>query len=477
MNNNYLFDRCVRVTLMSNVATGGKSIEYAPLYNPDYTSRIDAQVTDQMPKSKSYRPGYTAEIKLYNVSNEIKATLAGNGAWLTSLFRDDMTDFERQDVIEKYYNNRLQAEIEVGYFNRDTGAPDYKSIFKGFINNTYTYRMGSDDITTVECYNFDEQKINWEGGVTKATYNQTMAVDDHFAIGDPNWSNTFIAAIERFEDEKANRGNIGIIQADAVSKTTYAAMVRFKPKYKEYISAKKGSLRLGQDFLIAYKVKPDIDSLDNDTLQLALTGGIGSDANDTSNFQSGSKNVEEILNKLCKEATPKVSWLKTIKVMNGLPYVVYVIYGAEPKGIGAYSDADWKVVNYQNVISTPMITTSGALSCTLLLDPRIRAGDSIGFYMDKTKWGAEFGESGGSFSNFGYSLAVSGQTASSVPTVLGANAFNIYSQEKMSGDSSATGFIFNKSFPIIKCIYDVSTHAKNWSITVNTVPVIQGLWK
>lgn len=489
------FGRVMRVTLYY----GNTSVvlEFAPQKDPSFTPRMEATVNDiAQPNQVSGNPGFTAEVKLYNAAPAVKTLLASHQQFVLDFTKGNDTGLAQaaqgggqSKELVAYYNSRPKIKVECGYwqpnktklpgkgkfaegFRTTGGICDYHLLFQGHINSTLEYMQGTDVITHLYCHDFDEGQISNKAILESLGQKYTPAEgvkwqelsqaerDKRSGRTARNWHDLASRLCRLFIETRNSR------HYTPDSEQTFL---------REPVTEED---RLKHDwFGIKYIYTPSRKDEFNAELEkrMSLPNTV-----DVTNFMTNAPNFRGIFSDLCNYANADVNYL--IDYEYDPSRVVIFVY---PRGntfdIKTRNTEDStiiKIVNYQNLIGNPAVSSSGQLTVKMLLNWECIPLRNIELVLDKkigaaSTTGEDLVVQAGSGTR--EVIAAGGKISPYAATQYGAYNSAVYTLQYQSEFEKNHGYMFNTPFPMIKVKHEVSTHGKEWYTTVTTVPKYTGI--
>lgn len=486
-DNIYNFDRVVKLTLFYATKAGRDKngeqqynidnfvkIEYDPL--SDWTNpktgkkekkhsaiaRIDFEATEIGPQNRNQKPGFTANIRLYNITDDISQAIAHNGNFGPDLqkIKDGK---KRNDTWLEYQNGRLQCKLEVGYSNGD-GTSDTHTIFQGYVNSSFSYRKGQDQVTELFCFNRDD---------TTPDYPMTLMINNAEEYSEENVKKQLSDLLKASTWEQMFKN---IVISRAVYKPATAALgeeggdnqvSNFPvPIYEP----ERVPGNFDKWFTIRYVKDPDrlaeSQSLKNRIQNFNIEG-----------FSTQKRDMDAALKDLCAFRNLNLMYKMGVDA-TGVEdrYVFFVWETGNGKKIGNGENATIQIVNYHTLVEPPTVNGNGNMTIKMMLYPQAKPFQTVGLLIkDAGQSNSDYSNSyevvnASKFSETQQSVAGNLSSGNYAPLVQGPYAIQVFHQDKTS-----KGYMFNKAFPIIKVVHKGSTHSKEWYTTLTTVPMAMGL--
>lgn len=500
------FDRIMRITLWygqspasststDTVAPQTVILEYAPLDNASFCPNIEAKVTDiTNPNNKNGQAGFTAEVTIINPDDAVQRIIANHINWVIDgnsfeefkkkLLADDGTNpnSETNDVLTKYYANRVNIRIEAGYWQNsgeiiydangnvvgDTRRA-YTLLFSGYVNSSVFFRKNADNVMILECQNWDYNQINLNAIKKSLGVNESV-------------SNNAAKYITMALDEQKKRNGSDAFSWDLMAQKLLRnfSITRPDPDYKIGSPVTNYTpVRLVTDadrkrtdwYYVKYIYTPRDKDKANEELRVKLQNL------DTTRFYTVATTLTDMLYELSYWKDANVNFMIDDEYMVGRRVLFVWPRGAEIKFTSA-KEADIQIVNYQNLLESPAVTSSGSLNLRMMLNPDCKPQKSIVLRLDDS-FGTDqaTGDSSVIRANQGLreSISFAGTPSPFVATIQGAYALSIYTQQLGRDDVQNKGYMFNIGFPILRCIHTISTRSNKWETQVQTIPMATGV--
>lgn len=466
------FGRCIKIDFYKG-NTRVLTVEHKPEIDPNYYIAMDVEVSDLPSPLESNKPGFMANVTIFNPSPDLLTTIADGATWLANYARYDeiknmtnvrpeaqkivgaITAVKRSDGMKRYYESRLRAHIYAGYVV--DGKPAYTQIIQGYVNGSSFSHKGTDDVLKIGIYDIDINQVS----TSMLDSNDEQQAKGHQAYqGSPleskwhdeaktkfanTWHNTFSKYVQNFETEWLTDDH----QINIVYAKSKRAWLDSKTK-----TGREGSI-LNQE------LKQKL------TAQTMPNGGISA------------FNMAGMLNGLCAQAKVKVDWMREMKNVSINTYVIFPL--GDDKTVVAGPKAGIQIWNYQNLLESPSIDGAGKLTIKMVFNPDCACGKTIALMLtdeiketDVTKNIASFSSSivvGGGMLG---SMFSTGNDAAVANNQITGNT-NVQSQRKQKEKKNSNGYLFNTGFPIIKVEHILSTYGQEWTTIVKTTPMTAGL--
>lgn len=520
-NNPFNFDRCLK--LVFTEGNLGKDNSFVVEYNPRKASflcpRIEVEIVDSPASKLNGKAGYEARIKIYNPSPDILSVVASG-----------MSYFTRSEDIYKYYASKLRVSIYAGYFvakdpsliesqkikekekkaeaaatQKNTivlddtdllcndGATYGNAIFGGaggggYVNNSYITHKDTDTILVLACHNVD---------ITQMQYKQLKPVGN---------TKNFVPVFEW--DAEKDKPQKGFQTFDLTFKY-------FATKYADYWYPPEKRNFLGTTVAEALPIdSPErgttnpqwmkvlyVKSL-NDVYSVKETGGSLEDVKQdevlrrratdaslvnrirTDKFYTNKSNKDSCLVDLCAFGGENLGY-KLIDDAWG--YVVYAVYplGSYKSMVPLETDGVVKIINFQNLLETPTATPAGCLNVKMWFNKECKSQRYLALVLDSSYTGnpeetgllninkLNFTQMPGKGNQLIVPLGGSTDNAAVATTQL-STSMAISALAQYQKVAAENGYMFNVGFLMYKVTHKLSTHGKDWTTTVQTVPMMTG---
>ncbi len=515
--NDFNFDRCLKLVFTGgNIGQGNTFvIEYNPRKAPFLCPRIEVELIDNPASKLNGKAGYEARIKIYNPSPNILSTIASG-----------MTYFTNGEDIYDYYSGKLRVSVYAGYFVAkdpteieaqkikeeekkansqakntnnivlndsellcNDGATYGEPLFdKGYVNNSMYVHKGADNILTLSCHNID---------ITAMQYKQMKPVS-----GTKDFVPVFSWDAKKDETQK------GFSTFDQTFKY-------FATKYGDYWYPPEKRNILGSTTAEALPLdSPERGTTNpqwmkvlyvsnlNDVYSVKETGGAledvkqdevlrrrATDANlenriRTDKFYTNNSAKDPCLLDLCAFGGENLGY-KLIEDAWG--YIVYAVYplGSYKSMVPLDTDGVVKIINFQNLLETPVATPSGCLNVKMWFNRECKPQRYLALILDSTYEGnpeesgilninkLNFTKMPGQGNQLIVPLGGSSDNAAVATTQL-STSMAIAAVSQYQNVAAKNGYMFNVGFLMYKVTHKLSTHGKDWTTTVQTVPMMTG---
>lgn len=471
----FYFDRCIkfvftgpRITTTDTegtVSRGRLTVEYCPRKDERLCPRLEADIKDMPSPNVKDKPGYSGVLKIYNPGKEIVQMVAQSVTWFaefTTTANGEPTASARSDAaVKKYYANKMRVAVYAGYYSEDMQDGDYGNtpIMDGYVNNTYYYRKGNDNILVLYCHDVDmtqaSAKITSYGefaAKNEVTIDDFLKTSDERRKGKATFDTTFKNIVQYFEKD---------VRPLLPQKEWFRVLYVRSPE--EYF----------------YKVKEDPNT--GQSVEDPKLAEVCRDKLNTTSFYTNAERAPEMLTELCNYQGLNLGWQLDRVYASKPTYIVYTKESAVTVKTN-YKLQDKGVVtiwNFQNLLEQPVIDGTGSLAvkmffnrkCTpwayialrvttaLELDEGFATIDKMGLFTQGSKLV-------GGFAGQAQNPAVA-TTQLSGSTGVAASLGN-------RGRALDYGYLYNNAYLIVSTNHKLSTHTNEWMTYVKTVPLVRG---
>lgn len=505
-------------------------VEYNPRKLEHLCPRLEATITADTSVSLLQKPSTSAELKIYNPNNDILshvasgiATIGQQGAVeyygkklkvavFAGYYRDRPEDVEepkpkkKETYVVKTDNKEEEKKKTEEEKKKEEKAKNlrierawdgaiYSSepLFNGCVNNSIFIHKGVDNILTLACHSLDltEQQFNQMSTKLKKTSNRaqfaatTFSEESNSRRTRPNQA-TFDLALRWIITHKSedffapsSRGTEMSFQRVPIPATYNRNNLHadwFKIFYVYSISAFKTAMASGINGLMQDRSYWDED------LRIRATSTEVLNPLKAKGFYSLSSRVPDILSELGAYSGENLA----IERVEAFGYDFYVVYRRENRQstVSLNTRGLVKVINFQNLVEVPTVSPNGSLKVRMMFNRDCAPWKYIALVLDsKTDYNTE--ETGVlNLKNLNFSTDSEGRfivplggTASNaalastqLSTSMAASA-----AAQMAKLADKNGYMFNVGFLMVKVIHKLTTHSKDWSTTVQTVPMMFGL--
>ena len=495
---NWNFDRIVRVTIRCpgrsvDYNSEGKSvdtvvIEYNPLDNGYKVARIDFSCEMLTQLSNITQPSYTAEIKLYNITDKLANAIASDGADIRSIYAATSVQ-ERKNRYRNRASQRPQIKLEIGYFNHEKPSEtSYATLFDGYINSSFSARQGVDYVTTLQCWKFDgslPDDVSWCLVQNQEEYEQyqTEIEEEKGKLYDGSVTDVLCKLIWDYAKERPSRktegkddvtsflGSKGVMSSVEKEKNFSQ---QFRVKFNEPGDTWKQEHQFGDVFRLGYFYDAS-GAVYNPDLEQKLIKRWGT------NFKFYT-NGEDNLDRLLKAALAKTGFNLSYRYDDGFEksingqedangvlfkWYVYEAGGRTSKSPNPGSNGI-KIINYQNVVETPIINGNGSMQLKTMIIPGITTKSALMLAIEDLDSDQVYNMGNSSFTGIKAST-LSASVGKFVPLMTGE-----YNTAVLINDQKKRGSLFNTWFDIWKITFSGSTHTTDWYNTIYTWPTFLG---
>lgn len=493
----YNFDRCVRVTFYhADSGQKGQVIyEYAPLKDEKYCARIEATVNDLPQINRiNNRPGFTAVVTLYNISDTLNTLLASHTQFLLDFSEGQKTQWQAMlaqggeaadRTLEKYYKNKIRLKIDCGYWDYENKQPNYGAtpLFDGYVNSYVNYLKGNDIVSKFYCHDYKDDEISKKTIIESCggKYNKSdLKVYLSNAIKDMkkketkgrNWTDMFSQLVREYQPVRP------IIEQNVIegllpkrSSSIPGVEDLTDEQISKLVDVTEADRKTNNWFSVLYIYTPSKKDERNVLLEEKLFNV------SAEGFSTSQQFVNGMLNDLCVFRGVGVDWMIDYDYTPGKVTFFVFPTGKGNEYVGA-KDADIQIVNYQNIIDNPTVSANGAMQIKMFLNKQCIPLRKIALILDESK---------GSETTTGDGLVI--KAAPGLNEVMAAGQINPMNPSAIFGSRSAAvytlqvgnkwkdgnGYMFNLGFPITTVKHEIATHSNEWFTTVTTIPCYTGV--
>lgn len=477
-NNVYNFDRVVRLTLFNpnDLDENGNLrnviiLEYDPLSETEVdgkkvkketsVARIDFEVTNIGPKNRNQKPGFTADIILYNVTDNVSQAIAQNGDF--GEYEDISNPSKREESYKNFLERRLQCKLEAGYSN-GSGEATTQTLFQGYVNSSFSFRKGVDRVTHLMCFNSDD---------TSAQFPETSTLDSKINYNEKTEQ-------ERFEESFSATTWDSMFKNQVIFKTLSRPATAhyeggfFKTRqvsnYSRVVTVlERIPSNFDEWFKLEYVTKPNSTTIDK-SLESKMKNF------NVKGFYTSKKDLDSSLFDLCSYNGLNLGWgMKLDPEGKDNRWIYQVWETGNGKIMDSGDKADIQIVNYYGLVDNPTINGNGNLTLKMMLYPDAEPYQTVSLLIKDT------GETAKDFSYSYESINAASltQTQQNVAGSLSSGNFTAlvqgpYAIQVFAKDKKSKGYMFNKAYTIIKVVHKGSTHSKEWYTTLTTIPLAMG---
>ncbi len=483
------FDRVVRLTIkcpgraIEYDKEGKKTvntvvIEYNPLDDPRKVARIDFTCDCLTQLKDLTAPSYTAEIKLYNISKELANAIGQGGNEIAAVFSGKGIA-ERRNAYKARNSIRPQVTLEVGYYNHENPSQtSLWKLFNGYINSSFSARQGQDYVTTLQCWKYDgslpgdanfclasteseyqelkDKLVNKRGEMYEGTVKDVIAkVIWDYATTRPTLEEVPMSEqISSFSGTKENMTK----QSDKRN------VVQFETIFNSGDDEWKGSHKFTDVFDVRFTKDASGETLDKD-LEYRLLNKWGASFRA---YTDGETDLDKILAEVLAQTGLNLDYFLDKSLTKADKYIWNVFYAG---GRGTSTSADGgliEIVNYQNVVETPMINGNGSLQLKTMIIPGVSTKSKLRLTVKNIESESAANLGAPSFSGI-KATTFSGSNGRFTPLLSGE-----YASAVLINDAKDKGSIFNHTFNLWKVSYNGSTHSREWFNTLYSFPSFLG---
>lgn len=471
----FFFDRCLKfvftgpkITVTDSegtVSRGQLTVEYCPRKDERLCPHLEADIKDMPSPNVKDKPGYSGVLKIFNPGKDILQMVAQSVTWFadfTGNANGEPTAASRSDAaVKKYYANKMRVAVYAGYYDEKMADGDYGGvpIMDGYVNNTYYYRKGNDNILTFYCHDVDMAQAS-----AKVTSYGEMAAKEEDKIKE----------YLTYSDERRK------------GKTTFDAT--FKNLVNNYEKNIRPFLPTSEWFRVLYVRSPEeyyYTVKENPNVGTSVEDpGLAAVCRDTMNTQSFYTNGERItdmLNDLCNYNGMNLGWQLDNKYASKPTYIVYTKESAvkvktnhklQDKGVVT-------IWNFQNLLEQPVIDGTGSLTVKMFFNRRCAPWAYIAL---RVTTDMDLDENFATFEQMGLLLQGSkivggfaGQAQNpAIATTQLSGSTGVAASLGNKGRALDYGYLYNNAYLIVTTNHKLNTHGNDWSTFVKTVPLVRG---
>lgn len=498
---NWNFDRVVRLTIKCPGAEidydkEGKKVdtvvvEYNPLDDGRKVARIDFTCEMLTQLSDITQPSYTAEIKLYNITDELANAIASGGADIRYIFSGN-TVSDRRERYKARRGSRPQVKLEIGYYNHENPSEtSLATIFDGYINSSFSARQGVDYVTTLQCWKFNgslPDDVSWCLTETKDEYlDYKEEIEEK--RGKPykgTVENVLADLIWDYATERPSivtEGKTKEISFDGSSSqmSKIEKEKNFSQQFSVPFNRPGDTWKENHEFSNVFSLGFYYDAsgtLLNEDLRQKLIRAWGSDF---VFYTNGETDLDKLLHSALAKTGYNLSYKKDENFnksidgeekRNGVRFKWYV-YEAGARGSKSPNPGSGgiKIINYQNVVETPVINGNGSMQLKTMIIPGITTKSALMLAIEDVDSDQVYNMGNSSFTGIKAST-LSASVGKFVPLMTGE-----YNTAVLINDQKKRGSLFNTWFDIWKITFSGSTHTKDWYNTIFTFPTFLGRGK
>ena len=468
----FFFDRCLKFVFTGpnltktdesgQITNAPLTIEYCPRKDERLCPHLEADIKDMPSPNEKDRPGYSGVLKIYNPGQEIIQMVAKSVTWFydfTNKNNGEPASSKSSDAsVRRYYANKMRVKVYAGYYDESIKDGDYGNapILDGYVNNTYYFRQGTDDVLTIYCHDVDmtqaSAKANSYGELfakTDGAVDSYLEQMDEKRRGKATFDSTFKNLVDHFE-------------------TILPHATDNRPKYRVLY------VRSPQEYYYNIKQNPGTGSSVEDTNLAAVCR----DATITSSFYTNAERLDTMLNELCNYAAINLDWELDVRYASTPTYIVYrkeeAVKIAKLKDKGIVT-----IINFQNLMEQPVIDGTGSLTMKMFFNRRCAPWA----YIQLVFTGAEkLGEGVAKLQNTGLLTidnkligGFAGQAQNpAIATTQLSGSTGVAGVLNNQARGLAYGYLYNNPFLIVTTNHKLNTHGNDWVTLIKTTPLIRG---
>lgn len=517
--NSFNFDRCLKFVFTGgNLGSDHKNgqiasrkfvVEYNPRKAKYLCPRLEAEITDTPASALKNRPGYEASLKIYNPSEDILKLIASG-----------MSNILSSGTVQTYYGSKLRVSVYAGYYSKPaetiegeralpknkkketitvTNAVDAEDnatytgvpLFSGYVNNSFLVHKGVDNILTLACHDidmtanqFNQMRMRAQGNSFVPVYTKS---DEDLRLRPQKktfdlafrWLVTMLSSYCYPSKYRVDFGStnpdlmVPVPESDrGLTHTGWFEVIYVKDPsvYKETVAS-----GFGLDAVSRYA---DLERVATDPTAVNKINVDG--------FYTLASREPDALNDLCMADGRRLGYYKDDTHFGKTIYVVYP-RGEKKNTAGLKTKGLVKVINFQNLIETPTVAATGSLNIKMWFNRDCEVWKHIALILDSTYQGDV--ESTGVLNinklNFAKNdkanqlIVPLGGTSSNaaIATTQLSTSMAVSAAAHYQEVAAKNGYMFNVGFLMTKVVHKLTTHGKEWSTTVQTVPLMTGAKK
>ena len=517
--NNFYFDRCLKFVftggnLGSDIVDGHTVarkfvVEYNPRKAAYLCPRLEAEVIDLPISGLKDKPGYEAHLKIYNPSEDILKLIASG-----------ISNILDSGTVGNYYGSKLRVYVYAGYFTQppqesndkkkmpkdkkketitvtdgvdaqDRATYSGEPLFSGYVNNSFFTHKGTDNILTLACHDIDMTANQFNQIRMRATENSFTPIytksseDLRLKPDKPTFDLAFrwlVTKLSEYCYPSEYRVDAGSTNPDHMVPVpesdrgkTYTGWfdviyVSDPSEYKEAVAS-----GLGLDMVRRYN-----------QLWTVATDASAVNKINVKGFYTLASKEAAALSELCSADGRMLGYYKDDKHFGKTIYVVYP-RGSKKNSVPLNTKGLIKIINFQNLIDTPTVSASGSLNIKMWFNRDCECWKHIALMLDSQYTGDV--ESTGilninklnfaTIDNTNQLIVPMGGTTNNaaIATTQLSTSMPISAAAHFQKVAAKNGYMFNVGFLITKVVHKLSTHGKDWTTTVQTVPMMAGVKK
>lgn len=510
--NSFNFDRCLKFVFSGgNLGSDevGKKVyartfvvEYNPRKAKYLCPRLEAEITYLPNVALNKRPGYEALLKIYNPSEDILAVIASG-----------ITNILESGNVDDYYRSKLTVDVYAGYYmapsrnTTDKELPDKTNqetitttygidsednatytgvpIFHGYVNNSMFVHKGVDNILSLACHNIDmtanqynQLSMKLQGDSFKPIYKKNES-DYRLKPNKPTFDLAFRWLVTKLAqycypsyarvDFGSTNPNIMVPVPESDRGMTHTGW--FDVIYVKDLSVYKETVAAGYG----------LDAVNRDlNLERVATDPTVSNKLRVDGFYTLAALEDDALNDLCAVDGRGLSFFKDEYHFGKTIYVIYP-RGNKSNTVPLETRGIVKVINFQNLLDTPTVSASGQLNVRMWFNRDCTVWKHIALVLDSSYAGNQ--EKTGLLNinklNFTKNkdnqlIVPLGGTASNaaIATTQLSTSMAVSAAAHYQEVAAKNGYMFNVGLLMTKVVHKLTTHGKDWTTTVLTVPML-----
>lgn len=468
----FFFDRCLKFVFTGpnltktdengQITNAPLTIEYCPRKDERLCPHLEADIKDMPSPNEKDRPGYSGVLKIYNPGQEIIQMVAKSVTWFyefTNKNNGEPASSKSSDAsVRRYYANKMRVKVYAGYYDESIKDGDYGNapILDGYVNNTYYFRQGTDDVLTIYCHDVDMSQASAKANSYGELFAKTDSAIDSY--------------IEQMDERRRGKATFDSTFKNLVDNFQHGLPLPRSgyPKYRVlYVWSP-------QDYYYNIKQNPGTGSAVEDPKLAAVCR----DTKITSGFYTNAERIETMLNELCNYAALNLDWELDLRYATIPTYIVYrkeeAVKIAKLKDKGIVT-----IINFQNLMEQPVIDGTGSLTMKMFFNRRCAPWA----YIQLVFTGADkLGEGVAKLQNTGLLTidnkligGFAGQAQNpAIATTQLSGSTGVAAVLNNQARGLAYGYLYNNPFLIVTTNHKLNTHGNDWVTLIKTTPLIRG---
>lgn len=465
----FFFDRCLKfvftgpaLTVTNDKGTIENAplvIEYCPRKDERLCAHIEADIKDMPSPNEKDRPGYSGVLKIFNPGAQILQMVAKSVTWFydfTNRNNGEPASSKSSDAsVRRYYANKMRVKVYAGYFDDSINDGDYGNapILDAYVNNTYYYRQGTDDILTVYCHDVDMSQASAKANAYGEIYAKT--------------DNAISSYIEQMDDRRRGKSTFDSTFKNLIN--YFETLLPDKKKYRVlYVQSPSA-------YYYNIKQNPGVGT----SVEDANLAAVCRDADLTSSFYTNAERLDTMLNELCNYGGLNLDWELDMRYASIPTYIVFRKDAAVKINKGLQDKGIVHIINFQNLMEQPVIDGTGSITAKMFFNRACAPWAYIQFSLT----GAEdLGEGIATTEKMGliniggkFVGGFAGQAQNpAVATTQLSGSMGVASVLNNNARGLDYGYLYNNPYLIVSTNHKLNTHGSEWTTVIKTTPLIRG---